>query len=313
MSLINDALKRAKQAQAQKPPERPLGVNLEPVSANGLRGLPVWLIPVVIVVCLIAASGLLYYGWNVSKRTQQASAKTPTPSTPPAASLRNDPTTAPGSATVSPTSAPVPTANPATLPAAAKVATTPRQPVQVETNLVTRTTLVAAAQASVETTPVAPPAKPPQPTATANEGSPATKISVPPTSEPAQRTAATKPVEVSTPPKSEATSPPPVSTTSGAATASPPTAPATPSTPPARPANAATQPSTSVAQTPSEPVEWPALKLQGIFYRLARPSASINGKTVWLGDTVEGAKVIRIERQAVYLEIRGQHKILFLP
>ena len=43
----------------------------------------------------------------------------------------------------------------------------------------------------------------------------------------------------------------------------------------------------------------PELKLQGIFFRAVKSSALINGQTVFLGDDVEGAKVVAIERQVV--------------
>jgi hypothetical protein len=48
------------------------------------------------------------------------------------------------------------------------------------------------------------------------------------------------------------------------------------------------------------------LKLQGIFYRGVKSSAIINGQTVFLGDEIEGAKVVAIQRQLVKLLI-GLH------
>lgn len=57
---------------------------------------------------------------------------------------------------------------------------------------------------------------------------------------------------------------------------------------------------------------FPTLKLQGIFFRLSNPSAMIDGKQVFVGEKVQGAKVIKIERQSVTLEFDGQTKELSL-
>jgi hypothetical protein len=75
---------------------------------------------------------------------------------------------------------------------------------------------------------------------------------------------------------------------------------------PAVPEKAATaQPAASVA--------FPNLKVQGIFYRLKNPSALINGRTFGLGDTVEGAKIVEINRQTVVVEMSGARKTLAIP
>lgn len=296
MSLINDALKRAKQSQSQKPPERPLGPALEPISTGGLRGIPVWLIPVGIVLSLIAASGLLYYGWRVSNRTQQASAPASSVTTPPSTSV---PAPAQPTATAPPlvaskSSAPTASSISSAAPTAStKQPTTPRR-VSVETNLVTRTTLVANVQAPIEPSTVSLPTKSPEIPSSESSTSPQTP---PPISKPIspQSTPVKPEVVAAVPPTSE-------------------TAPLNSPTASPAVANAASgKPASDPLPAVTEPVEWPALKLQGIFYRLSRPSASINGKTVFIGDSVGGAKVVRIERQAVYLEMRGQHKTLFLP
>jgi MSHA biogenesis protein MshK len=57
---------------------------------------------------------------------------------------------------------------------------------------------------------------------------------------------------------------------------------------------------------------FPELRLQGIYYRLNRPSALINGETVEIGDHLGDAKVIKIERRSVTLERGGQRKVLML-
>lgn len=58
--------------------------------------------------------------------------------------------------------------------------------------------------------------------------------------------------------------------------------------------------------------EFPALKLQGIYYRVDRPSVMINGKTLEIGDIIADAKVIKIDRKDVTVEFQGQQKILRL-
>jgi hypothetical protein len=68
----------------------------------------------------------------------------------------------------------------------------------------------------------------------------------------------------------------------------------------------------------TEPVPEPAarsqltFKLQGIFYRPANPAAVVNAKTVFIGDTVNEAKVTSIDRQSVTLVYDGQTKVLTL-
>ena len=75
------------------------------------------------------------------------------------------------------------------------------------------------------------------------------------------------------------------------------------------------RPETTVAavadKVPLEEV--PNLKLQGIYFRRSNPSAMINGRSVYLGEELEGARVISIERTSVVIEIKGQKQVLHLP
>jgi hypothetical protein len=93
--------------------------------------------------------------------------------------------------------------------------------------------------------------------------------------------------------------------------------PAPSTTAPVDAASAATSPAPPtiapgpVAQ-PAGPRPFPELKLQGIYYRLRDPSVMINGQTLEIGDLVEDARVIRIERKEVTLELDGQQKVLRL-
>ena len=79
-------------------------------------------------------------------------------------------------------------------------------------------------------------------------------------------------------------------------------------------ANLVVEPKTN--QVPVEPaLPEPApssLKLQGIFYGASRASALINGQTLFLGDEIDGAKVLSIERHAVRLFLGGKTNVLKL-
>lgn len=55
------------------------------------------------------------------------------------------------------------------------------------------------------------------------------------------------------------------------------------------------------------------LKLQGIYYRRTNPSAMVNGRSVYVGDEVDGVRVIAIERTSVVVEVKGQKQVLHLP
>lgn len=85
------------------------------------------------------------------------------------------------------------------------------------------------------------------------------------------------------------------------------------STPPASPVAVAVPNVPVTAPTPAPaPVkpQFPEVKLQGIFYLSTRPSALISGKTVFIGDQVQGTRVVTIERRSVTLEFDGQTKVL---
>jgi cytoskeletal protein RodZ len=62
----------------------------------------------------------------------------------------------------------------------------------------------------------------------------------------------------------------------------------------------------------SKNVNFPALKLQGIYYRLSKPSALINNKTLYLDDEIEGVRIVGIERHSVKIEAGGRTKELWL-
>lgn len=62
-----------------------------------------------------------------------------------------------------------------------------------------------------------------------------------------------------------------------------------------------TQPATEQTDTDTAPAPMPlpAMKLQGITYYNAKWQAIINGKTVYVGDTVDGFRVAVISRNYV--------------
>lgn len=57
----------------------------------------------------------------------------------------------------------------------------------------------------------------------------------------------------------------------------------------------------------------PTYKLQGIYWRPTRPSAVVNGKTVYVGDRVEKARITAIEQDSVTLDVEGESKVLQFP
>jgi hypothetical protein len=85
-----------------------------------------------------------------------------------------------------------------------------------------------------------------------------------------------------------------------------------PTPPPARVQTAAV--TTPAATAVHEPVSWPSLNVQAIFYSGARSQAIVNSKTVYLGDTLEdGIRVAGISRNSVlFIAPDGSHKKLAL-
>jgi hypothetical protein len=73
-------------------------------------------------------------------------------------------------------------------------------------------------------------------------------------------------------------------------------------------------PSTNTEPKPAtvEPPKFPALKVQGIIYRPGNASAVVNGKARFVGDYVDEAEVVDIERQSVTVQIRGFKKTYVL-
>jgi hypothetical protein len=91
----------------------------------------------------------------------------------------------------------------------------------------------------------------------------------------------------------ETTPPPPSSSVANAAMA------------PANPPKAVSQ-----SAAPANPLD--RLALKAIFYRPTRPAAVINERTLFIGDEVDGAKVIAIEKDRVRVSMGGKEGILTL-
>lgn len=86
---------------------------------------------------------------------------------------------------------------------------------------------------------------------------------------------------------------------------------ATQAAPPA--AVASTPPPAAVAPAPPQPVvKWPALKLQGIYYRPPRSSVMINSKTLFLDEEIQGVRVVEIGPQLARVILGGQTNTLHL-
>jgi hypothetical protein len=66
---------------------------------------------------------------------------------------------------------------------------------------------------------------------------------------------------------------------------------------------------------PAKPVEekWPAeLKVMGIFFSKTNPRALINGKTIEVGDLIDGIRITKIESDRVTVEWKGHEKELLM-
>lgn len=273
MSLINDALKRANEAQKNRPVAGPLGAPLQPADApmrrsggnNGTNWMTV-IVPVAIVLLLGLAFWFIRSGMQPKAAEQTIVAVT-------------SPVPLPPKPVAPPAPAPVP-AHVAAAPAAPKApdkSTTyiSKNGIIVNTEIVTRD-IPPPAPAKVEAGVAVP--------GTTMQGNPPqvaqTDLAIPA---------------------------PPITGAVPEMKAEPKTEP----TVAAVPAPAPTPQPVVAKPEPPKPV-FPELKLQGIFYRLTNPSALISGKNVRVGDSVQGVKIIAIERASVTLDFKGERKTLSL-
>lgn len=282
MSLINDALKRASQAEKARAVRPQPAVELRPVGPSRPRGSATGLIfGVVLVVVLGCSAWFLWHWWNHRAATApgplaahqqgqgkagagaqapvappQPSASNPTrPLTPRAGEGAPQASRAGGANSPAKAINPVATANPNPAPRLPHPlpATNPPGFTAIKTNPVT---VVPAANNLVYVPP------PPPQVVTQVVTHVVTQIvaQVPPPPPPATTVVAT------------VTSPPP----------------------------------------PPKHVEFPPLQVQGIAYREKNPSALINGRTVFVGDHIGDVKVLAIEPKSVKVELEGAIKTLWL-
>lgn len=245
MSLINDALKRAKQAQkrdASAPPasETPL----QPVENNPARRASAWIVPAVAVVILGLAVWFLVKWWSGSHEPAKIASAPPT--------LTNR-----------------------------TVAGQMLRALSNASNVVRSVTnLRAEAEAAFGTN----------------------KFSAPTPALPTSTNAAVETNKTTLPSAERITAPSPTPSSATNLTSS------------SSNSIAATEAVTNAgpAPTPLRTAGSEPLQLQGIFYRLSRPSVLINNRTLYVGDEIEGARVISITRYGVKLIHSGKTNELTL-
>lgn len=271
MSLINDALKRASESQAQAAtrPRGPKGVEDLPVPMTPVatRERPAWL-PVagvgLLIVALLGASGFFFAKWWKERKAWQPYAETPSEEDP----ATN--TVAKGKAPPDTKQVPVATKNPPVTP-------------PVATNPVVKTNVEVA---------IVPPPKPviPEPPKTTNSA-----VNPPPK----QPDPVVPPPPVIPPP---ATKPPAVVKVETNQTVVIP--------PPVKPPPNTTKKSDD--HTKIAAVEFPELKLQGIIRGKKKTTAIVNGKSLSLGDRIEGAFLLKIDQESVTFEMGSVRREFFL-
>ena len=72
-----------------------------------------------------------------------------------------------------------------------------------------------------------------------------------------------------------------------------------------------TTPSTTTTANNNTTTQKP-IRLQSIFYRLKNPTVILNGKTLSIGDTVDGIKVVSIQRTSVEVVQNGKYRTITL-
>jgi hypothetical protein len=59
-------------------------------------------------------------------------------------------------------------------------------------------------------------------------------------------------------------------------------------------------------------VQFPPLRLQGIYYKPNNPSVMVNNRTLFIGDQIQGVTVVSIDASSATLVLSGQTNILTL-
>lgn len=267
MSLINDALKRARQARTERQTNRAPEAKLHPAEGRPKRAVALPVFAGIFGVVALVAAGWLFWKAGQPPITQ--------PATNAVASSPASVVPEPESAT---TSEPVASVTPVPPPVSEPV---PEQEDVAGT--------APGDAASVPAAPVdATPLEPAVVDAVAAQPDAAKGDAVEPDADAVAQTAQTN-----------APALPPASQPDEAAPAA--TAPA-----PDSPSIAADASAELLPKPTPRPVQFPELKLQGVYYRLKKPSVLINNRTLYVGDQVEGARVVEIKRYSAKLEFRGQ-------
>lgn len=295
MSLINDALKRATEAQNQAPGQPPAPpVATRPRGPKGVEDLPVPMIPAatrerpawlpvvgiaLLLLLLLGASGYFFNKWWKERHTWQpyfetpeavpATNNTPAPKPTQVAKLP-DPVPPPATKTTATNPPPV-AVTPPSPPAPTNPPVLPPQPPPIT---------------PLQPPPITPPQPAPPPPATVKTN-PVPTVTLPPV---------TLPSPVTPPPPV----PPPVAPTQIAQP--------TPTNPP--PASTTKRPDEPVTKVAS--VDFPDLKLQGIIHAKKKTTAIVNGKTLSLVDRIEGAFLLKIDQESVTFEKGSARRELFL-
>ena len=290
MSLINDALKRASQVHKQGPQDRGVlsGSPLQPVVGGRQRkrspNIALMVLPVLIV---LALGGSIWFFLQWRKSTHK------TPAGPPAAATAAKPGAKPTAA------APKPVANAAaSTPSTAGAAPTAAQPAAAAP--------VAAQQSAAQPAPAI--AATQKPTA----GQAAQPQAAQPTPHPAPAQAPAAVAEAPKPAVDSANARAAVASNAATTNAAVPSA-----------TNASQK---SLGSSVSKlfgggksgdagkngPKLFPNIKLQGIFFRIKDPSALINGRSMVVGEEIEGAVIKKIERSTVTFEFQGESRVVSL-
>jgi len=57
---------------------------------------------------------------------------------------------------------------------------------------------------------------------------------------------------------------------------------------------------------PDKKLPLPALSIEGLIWNTRMPQAIINGRVVRVGDTIEGVKILKIDREGIGVEYQGE-------
>jgi len=78
----------------------------------------------------------------------------------------------------------------------------------------------------------------------------------------------------------------------------------------ARPSPKSPEPVVVATPTPPEPAKWPGLELKGFICNGSRSTVVLNGRTLFIGERVDGVKVVAIEKWGVTVAFANEKRIL---